>query len=726
MKFRRTFRRGAMLLLVLSVLLGGLFMIAPNVIAPFLPESARGSPDSLAEKLSWRLQFYLMKLKGEVPELSWSEIIEGTWPGKKMSGTWAGSGFIKRDMVEVGSTLDAAVANPLDDEESIEEGKKLFHANCAACHGNDGNGSNHAPSLAKSDYRVGASDLALYLTLRDGISGTAMPSLGLSIEQRWQLIGYLRTLDKKRANRNYGDKRAPPVDISWEDLLTAKSRADGWLTYSGSLDGWRHSPLTQITPANVSGLRLLWAHQFAAAGDEPFEATPLVAGGTIFTTEPPSNVVALDASSGREIWRYNRSLPRDLPVCCGSVNRGLAILGNNLFLGTLDASLLSIDATTGKVKWETRVADPNDGYSITGAPLIVKDAVIIGVSGGEYGARGFLTAYDANTGKQIWRFHTIPGQGEFGHTTWENEAWKTGGGPTWITGSYDPSLNLLYWGVGNPSPNFIGQVRPGDNLFTDSVIALDATSGKLVWHFQFTPHDEHDWDSNQTPVLADLVIDGIPRKVICWANRNGFYYVLDRTNGQFLRGVPFVDVSWASGLDGKGRPILTEAAKLTTTGTLTKPHVGGGTNWHPPSFDPATRSFLVHATEGASIYTNSAPDKLRRGEKRFYLGSGGSTEPVVNMVKALDAGTGALKWAQTSQRPPGEADQSYSGVITTDGGVAFSAYAGSVFALETVTGKELWRVGLSTQTKATPITFMLNGKQVVAVTGGKTLFLFGL
>jgi alcohol dehydrogenase (cytochrome c) len=409
------------------------------------------------------------------------------------------------------------------------------------------------------------------------------------------------------------------------------------------------------------------------------------------------------------------------------VNRGLAILGKHLFLGTLDAKLVALDAGTGRVQWEVPVADPSDGFTITGAPLVANDAVIVGIAGGEFGIRGFLAAYDAQTGEQRWRFHTIPGPGETGHETWENDAWETGGGPTWITGSFDPDLNLLYWGVGNPSPNYAGEVRPGDNLFTNSVVALDAATGKLAWHFQFTPHDEHDWDSNQTPVLADLVIDGGMRKVICWANRNGFYYVLDRTNGQFLRGAPFVEINWASGLDDRGRPILTEFAQVSATGTLTRPWVGGGTNWPPPSYVPSTRTVLVHATEGASIYTKSAPDRVRRGQGGLYVGSGSSmASPAINVVRALDAATGARKWEYVAPKQQTDLDRTYSGVLSTAGGLVFSASAGVVFALDAMTGKELWRAGLGGRTQATPISFSIEGRQVVAVSAGRTLFVFGL
>ena len=263
--------------------------------------------------------------------------------------------------------------------------------------------------------------------------------------------------------------------------------------------------------------------------------------------------------------------------------------GSTIFFGSLDGYLVAINANDGKVIWQTLVASPSDGYSITGAPLVVNRSVVVGIAGGEFGIRGFLAAYDVSTGQQQWKFETIPGPGEVGHETWENDAWRTGGGPTWNTGSYDPSTDLLYWGVGNPSPDFSGDVRPGDNLFTDSVIALHASTGKLAWYFQFTPHDEHDWDSAQTPVLADLSINGVVRKVICWPNRNGFYYVLDRVTGEFLAGVPFVEVDWAKGLTSAGRPILSDVAKVSTAGRRTRPGIDGGTNWQNPAFDPETR-----------------------------------------------------------------------------------------------------------------------------------------
>ncbi len=513
--------------------------------------------------------------------------------------------------------------------------------------------------------------------------------------------------------------------MSSEQIRTAGSRTDQWLTYSGSLDGRRYTPLTEITPENVSRLRVRWIRQFGTSGSK-IESTPIVVGGFVFTTEPPSDVVALDVRSGEVRWWYRRSLPDKLPIDTSATNRGLGVLGNVLFLGSLDGVLVAINATNGSVIWQTAVVNPSDGYTMTGAPLIVNGSVVVGVSGGEYGIRGFLAAYDAETGRQQWKFNTIPGPGEFGHDTWKNDAWRTGGGPTWVTGSYDPSLDLLYWGVGNPAPGFNGDVRPGDNLFTDSVIALHASSGKLAWYFQFTPHDEHDWDATQTPILADILIKGVLRQVICVANRNGFYYVLDRTTGEFLVGVPFVEQNWAKGLDSAGRPILSSDAKVTSSGRLTRPGVGGGINWQNAAFDDKSGLVFVPATEGASVFTKSP--NPRRGELGFYPGSSGAAgaadQPLEPVVRALDVATGAKKWEHFS--PTWKESNGYSGLLATGGRLVFGASGGFAFAIDSATGRELWRVFLGGDTYAAPISFTLDGRQVILVSAGQGLFLFGL
>jgi alcohol dehydrogenase (cytochrome c) len=399
----------------------------------------------------------------------------------------------------------------------------------------------------------------------------------------------------------------------------------------------------------------------------------------------------------------------------------VAVHRDTVFLGTLDGYLVALRANTGEVLWEIPVADPHQGYTITGAPLAGDQAVFIGTAGGEFGIRGFLDAYDPTTGSRIWRFNTIPGPGEVGHESWKNDAWNTGGGPTWITGSYDSSANLVYWGVGNPAPDFAGDVRPGDNLFTNSVVALHADSGRLAWYFQFTPHDEHDWDSAQTPILADIAVDGRPRKVICWANRNGFYYVLDRVTGEFIVGVPFVELNWARGLDSRGRPILASHNESSSAGRLTRPGANGGTNWQNPAFDPVNALVFVPATEGASVFTRTTD--ARRGERGLYMGSSGIATPVIHVVRALVAATGAKRWEYFSPRVDG---LSYSGLLATRGGLVFGASGGSAFALESATGRERWIVPLGGDTRSPPISFSRDGQQVIAVTAGRTLFLFGL
>jgi alcohol dehydrogenase (cytochrome c) len=374
------------------------------------------------------------------------------------------------------------------------------------------------------------------------------------------------------------------------------------------------------------------------------------------------------------------------------------------------------------VRWETKVADSNDGYSITVAPLAVGDLVLVGVSGGEFGIRGFLAAYAADTGKEVWRFNTVPGPGEAGHDSWQGDSWKTGGAPTWVTGAYDPALDLVYWGVGNPAPIYSGVDREGDNLYSNSVIAVARKTGKLAWHFQFSPHDEHDWDSNQTPLLTDLTIGGQPRKAIAWANRNGFYYVLDRATGEFLLGTPFVKQTWARGLDAKGRPILAEGGRPTRKGALVFPGVAGGTNWQSPAFHPGLGAVFIPATEGSSIFTNSPPEKHQPGA--LFVASGSTTTEFEPMIKALDAATGEKRWEYKPLRTHGVGGR--TGLLTTAGDLVFGACEGQLFALDARTGSELWRVGLGGMTAAAPITFTVDGHQVLAIAAGRAVFLFGL
>jgi len=674
----------------------------------------------LAQKITWRARLFARKATGGIPDLSWNEL----W---QMAGQRRGFGL---ENLFAGRSLDASIENVYVTEADLQVASRNFHVRCAMCHGDEGAGGAIGPPLNRPGLKHGDSDLSIYKVIRNGVPNTAMHPPPMSTIERWQLVGYIRQLQVHGLGlAGSGVGRAPlNIDVSNERILSAGSRTDEWLTYSGSLDGHRYTALNQITPANVSQLRIRWVRQFDTSLPS-IEATPLVVDGVIFITEPPSDVFAvdaLDAKSGEVIWRYTRNIPSSVRVCCGRANRGLAILHNRLYVASLEGYLVCLDANTGSVIWETQVADPSKGYSLSLAPLIANRSVVVGVGGAEFTIRGFLAAYDPDTGKKQWQFDTVPGPDQTGHETWSGDSWRVGGGSTWVTGSYDPSLDLLYWGVGNPAPAFLGDDRAGDNLYTDSAIALHASTGQLAWHFQFTPHDEHDWDSAQTPILADILINGTGRKVICWPNRNGFYYVLDRVTGQFLTGVPFVQQNWAKGLDSNGRPIPTAANEVTIAGQLTRPSGVGGTIFQNAAFDQQKRLVFVPATEAASVYTKTLHIQPNFGE--FFVGSAGSVtaSAVTPVVRALDASTGNKKWEYSSPSLVMERILYYGGLLATGGNLVFGASGGSVFAVESTTGREAWRVFLGGDTRAAPISFTLDGRQVIAVSAGRGLFVFGL
>ena len=507
--------------------------------------------------------------------------------------------------------------------------------------------------------------------------------------------------------------------ITNKDLLDGLANPARWLTHSGDYTGQRHSPLTQITAANAGQLKALWTFQSGVPGK--FEATPVVVDGTLYVTGAESNAWAIDGKSGRQLWRYQRDLPPGLKVCCGRVNRGFAVLGDRLFMSTLDAHLVALDRATGKVIWDVEIGPAAQGYAATGAPLVIKDKVIIGIAGGEFAIRGFIDAFDVNTGARAWRFWTVPARGEKGSETWPDSVWDRGGGPTWQVGSYDPALNLVYWGVGNPSPDYYGDDRKGDNLYTGSLVALDADTGLLKWHFQFTPHDEHDWDANHIPVLADLTIAGRARKVVMVANRNGFFYVLDRTNGEFVFGKPYIKLTWASGLDAKGRPVEIPGQRPSKEGTLTCPDLYGGTNFNPPAFNPTTGLLYVSARETCAVYLSAPP---KEGYKAGDLVMGGSLrrpDAGTGALRAIDPLTGERKWEIAHPSP------SWAGVLSTAGGVVFSGTnEGHAIAADAKTGKELWRYPLGAAVYAPPTTFLIDGRQMVVVPAGMTLTAFAL
>ncbi len=522
------------------------------------------------------------------------------------------------------------------------------------------------------------------------------------------------------------------AQVPFDRIQNANQEPNNWLTYSGTNMSQRHSALKQITPENVKNLEQQWV--FQARSLEKFEATPLVVDGVLYTVQAPNDVIALDAVTGREFWNYSYSPSPQARPCCGRVNRGMAIVGNTLFMGTIDAHLIALDATTGRPLWNTEVAKAASGYAITHAPLVIKDKVIVGTAGGEFGIRGFIAAYNVRTGKEMWRFYTIPGPGEPGHETWAGDSWKTGGGSIWMTGSYDAALNLTYWGVGNAGPDYNGDVRLGDNLYTSSVVALDADSGKLKWYYQFSPHDEFDFDAVQVAVLADIPWKGQPRKVMLWANRNGFFYVLDRSTGQFLLGKPFVEVNWASGFDEKGRPMRVSGKLPSAEGTVITPGNQGGTNWYSPSFSPSTGLFYIPSWVNYSSVYLKAPAEYTEG--RRYLGTsprsliGGLQQAKINTrkdnegygaVRAIDPQTGERKWEYKMN------DVTDAGILTTASDLLFSGgREGYFYALDARNGELLWRASLGGAIASGPMSYAVNGKQYVAISAGSALFAYAL
>ena len=540
------------------------------------------------------------------------------------------------------------------------------------------------------------------------------------------------------------------AQVTPDRLRAAADEPRNWLTYSGGYFSQRYSALDQVAPDNVADLALQWVYQAPVIG--PWQATPLVVDGVMYLTQRPNDVVALDARTGRVYWIYRHPTSPEHLACCGANNRGVAVLGDKVFMATLDAHVVALDATSGAPLWTVEVADMALAYAFTLAPLAVGDKVLVGSTGGDQGIRGFIAALDAETGEEVWRFHTIPGPGEPGHETWEPcppdpetycdpEAWKHGGGAAWITGSYDPALNLTYWGVGNPGPDYNRAQRPGDNLYTCSVVALDADSGELRWHFQFTPADLYDYDAVQIPVLADVTRNDTEFRVMLWANRNGFYYVLDRATGRFLGGRPFVALNWAEGLDDSGRPVETPQPP----GAPTYPGIAGATNWYSPAYSPRTELFYVPAWEdyatvfggGPQVYVAGrsftgrvldfprtwqpvpdapVPPTLSRGPVNHWTDAAGR-----GAVLALDALTGEERWRFEMT------DVIRSGILTTASDLLFTgARSGYFQALDARTGALLWKASLGSQIVNGPITYAVDGKQYVAVIAGQALSTFAL
>jgi alcohol dehydrogenase (cytochrome c) len=524
------------------------------------------------------------------------------------------------------------------------------------------------------------------------------------------------------------------AQVTPERLLHANDEPQNWLIYSGSYASQRHTLLKQVDPANVKNLELKWV--FQAQSLQKFETTPLVVDGIMYLTQSPNDIVAVDAKSGRAFWVYHYVVSPAARPCCGIVNRGLAILGDTLYMATVDAHLVAVDTKDGHAIWNVKLAEPAAGYAMTMAPLVVKGKVIVGVAGGEFGVRGFISAFDAQTGKQAWKFDTIPDPDQPGHESWRGDDWQHGGGAVWMTGSYDPDLNLTYWGTGNPGPDWNPGQRPGDNLYSDSVLALDPDTGKMKWYFQFAPNDPYDYDSVQVPVLANRNWNGSPRKLMLWGNRNGFFYVLDRETGKFLNGKPFVKVNWASGLDANGRPITTPQP----AGAPTFPGIQGGTNWYSPSYSPNTGLFYLSTWENYSTVFEGIKADYKEGT-RFTGGANASPVPGADnptgqrngpvntyteamasgAVVAIDPATGDKKWKYEMH------DVNTSGILTTATDLLFVGGREGYFqALDARTGTLLWKQNLGGEIIAGPISFQVDGKQYITIASGNSLFAFAL
>ncbi len=634
------------------------------------------------------------------------------------------------------------------------QGARQFAATCAGCHGLDGTGSAKGANIATLPRVIALSDTDLVRIVREGVPGKGMPgSPQLSNEAIQGVVRYLRTLQGASASSpaagsaaklpvattpaqpvatiaaqaqttksEVAAKPAAGTDLIQQSDLLQKEVKNNWVSYNGDYTGRRYSSLDEVTPANVARLKKRWIFQTSGAG--AMEVTPVVVAGVMFITRS-NDAWALDAKTGKQLWHYKRAVSSGLiDDASGHINRGVAVLGSRVYMETDNAHLLCMDARSGSLIWDVAYATGNRNYGATSAPLIVKNNVLVGTSGGDDGVRGFVAAYDAQTGKEAWRFWTIPAPGEKGSESWPGDMYLHGGGTTWMPGTYDPELNTIYWGTSNPSPDFDGSVRPGDDLYTSSLLALDPDTGKLKWHFQYNPHDLYDYDGVQTPVLVDATFKGQPRKLVVTANRNGFLYILDRTNGMYLFSKQFSpSQNWAKGIDENGRPISNNLIP-DEKGVTVCPGYSGGTNWYSPSYDPATNMFYFRSLEACSLFKGST-EPFVEGEGYYSTGvehPKGDT-PNAGYINAFDLNTLDFTWRN---RLKGD-DQAIAGVMSTAGGlVAFGNDAAEFEIDDAHTGKRLWAFPLGQRMHASPMSFGISDKQYFAVAAGDSVFAFAL
>jgi alcohol dehydrogenase (cytochrome c) len=556
------------------------------------------------------------------------------------------------------------------------------------------------------------------------VEPSIMPPLQASAEERRDLLAYLTRLSNA-PGPNQASSAAPDATASPTFAEIARPAPGEWPTYHGHLSGNRHSPLDQINTGNVARLAPRWTFPIPGQAQRSLEVTPVVVGGLMYVTAA-NEVWALDARTGRQVWHYGRPRTQGLVGdAAAGINRGVAVLGDRVFLQTDHAHLIALHRLTGQLLWDVAMADYRQHYGATGAPLAVNDLVVAGVSGGDEGIRGFLDAYRASTGERVWRFWTVPAPGEPGSETWGGKAIAHGCAATWLTGTYDPDARLLYWPTGNPCPDYNGDERKGDNLYSNSILALDPDTGGLKWHFQFTPHDLNDWDATETPLLADVTFRGRPRKLLLHGDRNGYFYALDRVTGEFLLAEPFVkNITWAKGIGRDGRPILAPGQEPTAEGTRTCPAVTGATNWPSTAYNPATGLFYLMAAETCTVFTKNS-QWFVQGQS-FY---GGTTrrspgDAGAKFLRALDVQTGKIVW----EIPGLSGGVIASGVMTTAGGLIFfgDAAGGAFVAADARTGKLLWHFNTGLGWKAGPMTYLIEGRQYIGMMAGSTMMVFGI
>jgi alcohol dehydrogenase (cytochrome c) len=627
-------------------------------------------------------------------------------------------------------------------------GQQAFVGRCASCHGSDGNGGELGPAIV--DRIPARTDEDLATLFKQGLPAAGMPAFpNLTATESADLIRYLRTLRRREGSgpvrtkltlldgsaieglvlnqsaldlQLLGDDRKIHLLRKSGDRYRAVTSQADWPSYNGQTTGSRYSALAQITASNVSSLVPKWV--FSLPNTSRLQVTPVVVNGVMYVTAA-NECYALDAGAGREIWHYRRPRTKGLVGnAAGGINRGVAVAGDRLFMVTDHAHVIALNRFTGALLWETEMANWRQNYNATGAPLVVGNLVVTGTSGGDEGVRGFVAAYDQATGKEAWRFWTVPRPGEPKSETWQGKGIEHPGATTWLTGTYDPELDTVYWPTGNPSPDLIGDDRGGDNLYSDSVVALDAKTGRLKWHFQFTPHDVWDYDAQETPALVDATWQGRPRKLLVQANRNGFFYVLDRTDGTFLMGKQYAKtVTWASGLTPQGRPMTVPNMEPSLEGKRVCPALEGSSNWYSTSFNPATGLYYVQTNDKCGVFTKT-PMEWEAG-KGFMAGSfkQAPDEPAQRVLRAIDIQTGRIVW----ELPQTGAVDSWGGTLSTAGGIViFGEDSGSLMAADATSGKPLWSFQTSQLWKASPMTYSFDNQQYIAVASGPNIIAFGL